>query len=196
MINMQNYKIQDLTLIDSPTLIGEELYVKIGGKKPCRHRRVIAIESLASSGKGPLYLAVDVGSHSLRAGLFNGRGEMLAGAVRDISVLNPQGDHYEQSSTEIWDKALDACDEVLGAGDRGKVAGLSFDATCSLVLLDRDGGPLSVSSTGDPERNVIMWMDHRAVDEAASISSTRGEPVRYLGGVVSPEHELPKLARG
>jgi FGGY-family pentulose kinase len=140
-----------------------------------------------------LYLALDIGSRSLRAGLVNGRGEVLATAVREISVLNPRGDHYEQSSTEIWDQALDACDEVLAADERGRVAGLSCDATCSLVLLDAGGKPLSVSSSGDPERNVIMWMDHRATAEAASITSTQGEPVRYLGGVVSPEHELPKL---
>ncbi|RJP33454.1 MAG: ribulokinase [Actinobacteria bacterium] len=154
---------------------------------------MIAIGSRAASGDDFLYLAVDVGSYSLRAGLFDGRGERIASAAREISVLNPQGGRYEQSSTEIWDKVLEACDEVLEAGDRGRVAGLSFDATCSLVLLDGEGRPLSVSSSGDPERNVIMWMDHRAAQEAASITSTRGEPVRYLGGAVSPEHELPKL---
>jgi len=118
---------------------------------------------------------------------------MLAGAAREISVLNPRGDYYEQSSTEIWNAALDACDEVLEAGDRGRVAGVSFDATCSLVLLDAGGEPLSISPSGDPGRNVIMWMDHRATEEAASITSTQEEPVRYLGGTVSPEHELPKL---
>ncbi|MBN2026562.1 MAG: FGGY-family carbohydrate kinase [Actinobacteria bacterium] len=146
-----------------------------------------------SSGKDPLFLGVDVGSYGLRAGLFSRSGEMLAGAAREISVLNPRRDYYEQSSAEIWNATLDACDEVLKTGDRGRVAGISFDATCSLVLLDAGGMPLSVSPSGDPERNVIMWMDHRATEEAALITSTRGEPVRYLGGTVSPEHELPKL---
>jgi FGGY-family pentulose kinase len=153
---------------------------------------VVPIKSFSSK-PDPLYLALDVGSHGLRAGLFDGRGEMLATVTREISVLNPSVDHYEQSSAEIWEKALEALDEVLEAGDRTRVMGVSFDATCSLVLLARDGKPLPTSPSGDPERNVIMWMDHRAVPEAESISSTGGEPIRYLGGAVSPEHELPKL---
>lgn len=154
---------------------------------------MISIESNKSFGSDSLYLALDVGSRSLRAGLFDRRGRRLDAASRDISVLNPVGDHHEQSSSEIWAKALEALDEVLEAGDRRKVAGISFDATCSLVVLGKDGKPLSVSSTADPDRNIIMWMDHRATEEARFINSRRGEPIRYLGGVVSPEHELPKL---
>jgi FGGY-family pentulose kinase len=136
---------------------------------------------------------MDVGSRGLRAGLFDLRGEMLSSASRDISVFSPEVDYHEQSSSEIWEKALDAFDEVLEAGDRDRVAGISFDATCSLVVTGKNGEPLSVSPSGDPERNIIMWMDHRAIREAEEITSTQGEPVRYLGGVVSPEHELPKL---
>jgi len=155
--------------------------------------RVISIESIKSLECDPLYLALDVGSRSLRAGLFDRRGRKLAAASREISVYDPQGDYHEQSSAEIWDKALEALDEVLEEADRRAVAGISCDATCSLVVLGKDGKPLSVSPTGDPTRDIIMWMDHRATAEAEFITSTGGEPVRYLGGVVSPEHELPKL---
>jgi FGGY-family pentulose kinase len=143
--------------------------------------------------EGSLYLALDVGSRSLRAGLFDGRGQMQAAASRDISVFSPASDHYEQSSTEIWSRAMEACGEVLQAVDRRRVKGISYDATCSLVVRDGKGGPLPVSPDAEPERDIIMWMDHRAVAEAASLSATQGEPVRYLGGTVSPEHELPKL---
>jgi D-ribulokinase len=154
---------------------------------------VIEIKSKEPQRLDSLYLALDVGSYSLRAGLFDCRGKMLGTTNRDISVLNPGGDCHEQSSSEIWDKAVDALNEVLDAGDRRKVKGISFDATCSLVLFAKDGKPLCISTSRDPERNIIMWMDHRATREAQFISSTKGEPVRYLGGVVSPEHELPKL---
>ncbi|MEW6554000.1 MAG: FGGY-family carbohydrate kinase [Actinomycetota bacterium] len=145
------------------------------------------------SEKGSLCLALDVGSHGLRAGLFDSQGGMRAAASREIEVFSPAGDHYEQSSTEIWAKALEACDEVLEGAERRKVRGISCDATCSLVVRGRDGRPLPVSPGAEPERDIIMWMDHRAAAEAADITSTRGEPVRYLGGTVSPEHELPKL---
>ena len=71
--------------------------------------------------------------------------------------------------------------------------GLSFDATCSLVVLDRDGQPLSVSKTGRAERNVIVWRDHRAIDQANRINAGGYHVLQYVGGVMSPEQEPPKL---
>jgi D-ribulokinase len=73
------------------------------------------------------------------------------------------------------------------------VIGVGFDATCSLVALDPAGSPLSVSPSGDRRRNVIVWMDHRAMEEARAVNDT-GDPVlRYVGGSISPEMEIPKL---
>src|ERR1700737_3287331 len=73
------------------------------------------------------------------------------------------------------------------------VKGVGFDATCSLVVLDRAGNPLTVSMSGDPERNVIVWMDHRATAEARAISETGDEVLRFVGGVICPETQTPKL---
>ena len=50
---------------------------------------------------------------------------------------------------------------------------MGFDATCSLVVLDRNARPLSVSPTDAPERDVIVWMDHRAVDDSERINARR-----------------------
>ena len=38
-----------------------------------------------------------------------------------------------------------------------------------------------------------MWMDHRAVAEAADINATRDPALAYVGGEVSVEMELPKV---
>src|SRR5882762_2819207 len=73
------------------------------------------------------------------------------------------------------------------------VKGLGFDATCSLVVLDAGANPLTVSASGDDRRNVIVWMDHRATAEARSINDTQDDVLRYVGGSVSPEMEIPKL---
>src|SRR5262249_31943758 len=73
------------------------------------------------------------------------------------------------------------------------VKGIGFDATCSLVVIAPDGAPVSVSGSGDPRRNVIVWMDHRAVAEAHRINETGDEVLRYVGGSISPEMEMPKL---
>lgn len=74
-----------------------------------------------------------------------------------------------------------------------EIVAISFDATCSLVLLGENGAPLSVSNSRQPEQNIILWMDHRAHKEAAQINDTKHELLKYVGGQVSVEMELPKL---
>ena len=43
------------------------------------------------------------------------------------------------------------------------------------------------------QRDVIVWMDHRAVDDARAINDTGHRVLDFVGGVVSPEMETPKL---
>src|ERR1700676_625953 len=73
------------------------------------------------------------------------------------------------------------------------VRGLGFDATCSLVVLGAAADPLTVSTSGEARRNVIVWMDHRAIAEARLVNDTHDDVLRYVGGSISPEMEIPKL---
>jgi len=140
-------------------------------------------------------VAVDVGSTSARAGVFDPRGRRLARAEHGFAIGRPAPDHAEHSGAEIW---AAVCAAVRGAIAAARVqpeavAGLAFDATCSLVLLDAQGRPVSVSTTGEDAWNVVMWADHRAVAEAEEITATGHRVLDYVGGVMSPEMELPKL---
>ena len=45
----------------------------------------------------------------------------------------------------------------------------------------------------DPNRNVILWQDHRAKQEAIEINSLHHPVLRYVGGALSPEMQPPKL---
>jgi len=73
------------------------------------------------------------------------------------------------------------------------VAGIAFDATCSLVALDASGQPASVSVGGEDRWNVIAWLDHRAVAEAEECTASGHRVLDFIGGVMSPEMETPKL---
>jgi ribulose kinase len=73
------------------------------------------------------------------------------------------------------------------------VAGISYDATCSLVAFDVTGQPLAVNDEGDNTRNIIVWMDHRALAETEEINAGKHEVLKYVGGRLSPEMETPKL---
>jgi D-ribulokinase len=50
-----------------------------------------------------------------------------------------------------------------------------------------------VSTSGDPARNIIVWMDHRATGEARRINETADPVLRYVGGIISPEMQTPKI---
>lgn len=140
-------------------------------------------------------IGVDVGTGSARAGLFDLTGRMLGSAKRDISLFRNTGSIVEQSSTEIWSAVCAAVREAVTRSgvDPNKVDGIGFDATCSLVVLGEGGRPLPVGPFEDPERDIIVWMDHRAVDQAERINATGHPVLRYVGGRISPEMETPKL---
>ena len=143
----------------------------------------------------PLLLGVDVGTGSVRAALFDAQGAMHGAASHPIRIHRPQDDFVEQSSDDIWAAAGTAIRAALKeAGARAEqVAGIGFDATCSLVVLGEGDRPVTVSPAGDDTWNVIVWMDHRATEQAARINATDHEVLRYVGGTVSPEMQTPKL---
>ena len=141
------------------------------------------------------FLGIDVGTGSARAGVFDRSGRLVATDKADITLWREAGDIVEQSSEDIW-RAV--CRSVRGAvGKAGvapdSIAGIGFDATCSLVVLGNGGAPLAVGPSGDPSRNVIVWMDHRAVDQSRRINRTGAKVLDYVGGAISPEMETPKL---
>ena len=80
-----------------------------------------------------------------------------------------------------------------GLQSPSEVGGLGFTATCSLVAMGHDGQPVTVSLSHNPERNVILWQDHRAVQEAEEINAGGHGVLKFVGGQISPEMQPPKL---
>ena len=138
---------------------------------------------------------IDVGTGSARAGVFDHEGHLLGTATHPIQMWRPQSDFVEQSSDDIWRACCaavrDAVEQAAVSADQ--IRGIGFDAACSLVVLDTNDQPVSVSPSGNDEQNVIVWMDHRAVEQAQRINQTDHDVLRYVGGVISPEMQSPKL---
>lgn len=142
-----------------------------------------------------LFVGVDVGTRSARAGVFDRDGLLLGSARDPIRIWRGEGAIVEQSSDDIW-RAVCACvRSALRAADAdpARIAGIGFDATCSLVVLDAGGGPLAVGPSEERERNVVVWMDHRAVGQSDRINALGHEVLAYVGGALSPEMQTPKL---
>lgn len=141
------------------------------------------------------FIGVDVGTGSARAGIFDAGGRMVATARRDIALYRDGPDIAEQSSEDIWRAACASVREAMAQARLAPddIVGIGFDATCSLVVLGPGGKPLPVGPHGDASRNIIVWMDHRAIGQAKRINATRHPVLAYVGGTISPEMETPKL---
>ncbi|XP_060221871.1 FGGY carbohydrate kinase domain-containing protein isoform X8 [Meriones unguiculatus] len=142
---------------------------------------------------GHYYVGIDVGTGSVRAALVDQRGVLLAFAEQPIKKWEPQFNHHEQSSEDIWAACCLVTKKVVQGIDVRRIRGLGFDATCSLVVLDKHFHPLPVNYEGDSSRNIIMWLDHRAVSQVQRINETKHDVLQYVGGVMSVEMQAPKL---
>ena len=139
-------------------------------------------------------IAVDIGTGSARAGLFDTAGVMLARAEHPILMHRPQENHAEQQSDNIWEAVCRSVREVrrLAGVAASSIAAIGFDATCSLVVRDRQGLPLSVTGNGVTGNDTIVWMDHRAMEEALACNQISHPALASNNQHMSPEMQIPK----
>ncbi|KAI1652128.1 Pentulose kinase [Daldinia loculata] len=146
------------------------------------------------------YIGIDVGTGSARACLIDSSGDIKALASEAIKLWQPQQGYYEQSTTDIWHCICHCVQRVVHQSgvDVGHIKGLGFDATCSLaVFSEKDDQPVTVTGpdfeNDGNDRNVILWLDHRPVQETDKINATGHNLLRYVGGKMSIEMEIPKV---
>lgn len=146
---------------------------------------------------GVYYAGVDVGTGSARAVIIDQSGSILGLAEKPISRQELKENHITQNSTEIWEGICYCVKTALSHSNVNPddVLGIGFDATCSLVAIrEENDEPQAVGPDWENHlENVILWMDHRAVSETVEINSTNDESLKYVGGQMSIEMELPKM---
>ncbi|KFY43558.1 hypothetical protein V495_03887 [Pseudogymnoascus sp. VKM F-4514 (FW-929)] len=143
------------------------------------------------------YIGVDIGTGSARVCIVDRSGDIKAVASKDIRTWQPQNTFYEQSTSDIWSSISTCVRQALKESnvDPKSVRGIGFCATCSLAVFDDKDEPVSVSGPDfdKAEQNVILWLDHRAVEEARVINATKDNVLKYVGGQMSVEMEIPKI---
>ncbi len=139
--------------------------------------------------------AVDVGTGSARAAVFDRRGTVVGHAEQAILLNRRSAVEAEHASEDIWSAVCAAVREARHRSGiaAAAIAAISFDATCSLVVRDRQGRSLPVAADGGPGWDTIAWLDHRALAEAEECTATGHAVLDYLGGRMSPEMQVPKL---
>jgi FGGY-family pentulose kinase/HAD superfamily hydrolase (TIGR01509 family) len=156
---------------------------------------LLELQAARETGAASVLVAVDVGTASARSGAVTPSGRLIGRAEHPLELHRVGPDIAEYDSEQIWDAVAHSVRTAMRlAGVRGdEVVGISFDATCSLVVRARDGTPLPVSPGGSPRWDTIAWFDHRAQAEAEQCTASGHRVLDYIGGTMSPEMEVPKL---
>jgi FGGY-family pentulose kinase len=140
-------------------------------------------------------VAVDIGTGSARAGVFDSQGTLLGKGEQPIIMNRPRENHAEHSSEDIWAAVCAAVRVARSASgvEASMIGAIGFDATCSLVVRDLEGQPISVSTERERRFDTIVWLDHRALREADFCTTTEHGVLEYSGHFMSPEMQMPKL---
>ncbi|KAK4541142.1 hypothetical protein LTR36_008216 [Oleoguttula mirabilis] len=147
------------------------------------------------------YIGIDVGTGSARACIMNSKGDIVGLASENIGLWQPETGYYEQSTTNIWRCICSSIHRAMDQHnvDPSSIRGIGFDATCSLTVFNQETdepvcvtGPRFDNNDGN-DRNVILWLDHRPVEETKKINATNHNLLRYVGGQMSIEMEIPKV---
>jgi ribulose kinase len=127
-------------------------------------------------------LGIDLGTGSVRAGLYSQAGTLLAAHEERVATSHPRPGWAEQSPAQVLE-ALHRAVAAVSAGSPPPAALSVASTAVSAVAIAGDNAPVGPS---------LLWMDTRAADEAAEITRTRHPVLRYTGCQVSPEWMLPK----
>jgi len=129
----------------------------------------------------PLILALDNGTQSVRALLFDLRGNLVAKSRVPIQpYVSPQPGWAEQDPAYYWDNLCAACQQLwtLPGARRDAIAGVALTTQRATVInLDKDGQPL---------RPAIVWLDQRRTEGLPPVSGRWGlafKLVRMTGTV-------------
>ncbi len=140
--------------------------------------------------RGPQYiLAIDQGTTSTRAVIFDETGQQVAIARRKIGQIYPQPGWVEQDPQEIWSSVTSVVQEVLAnAGtSSASIAGVGIsNQRETTIVWDRE--------TGRPVHNAIVWQDQRTASWCATLKLTVGTLLKQKTGlVVNPYFSASKL---
>jgi len=138
---------------------------------------------------GPDYLlAIDQGTTSTRAILFDASGAVLHTARRELRQIYPRPGWVEHDPEEIWRAVVATCREAIAAAGERPIAAIGItNQRETTVLWDR--------ATGRPVHNVIVWQDRRTAElcetwRAAGLADT---VAARTGLVIDPYFSASKI---
>ena len=125
-------------------------------------------------------LAIDQGTTSSRAMLFDAAGRPAGMAQREFTQHFPQGGWVEHDAEDIWRSTVDVVHGALAdAGvDAGAIAAIG-------IANQRETTVLWERASGAPIHNAIVWQDRRTADACARlVADGHGDMIQATTGLV------------
>ncbi len=132
-------------------------------------------------------LALDQGSSSSRAVLFDLKGKIVALAQRPVRTKRPKAGWAEHDPLELaktLEFAMDAVLSKLGPKDKVLGAGLAVQRSTIIFCDRRSFKPVAAAPS---------WMDGRAADFVAPLQERQGEIHDRSGLYATPYYSAPKI---
>jgi len=117
-------------------------------------------------------LAIDQGTTSSRAIIFNNRLEIIASAQQEFQQFFPLSGWVEHDPEEIWSSTLATCKEVMG-----KTALSATDIAAIGITNQRETTIIWDRETGQPIHRAIVWQDRRTSDYCSRMQEAGHEPM-------------------
>jgi len=136
-------------------------------------------------------LAIDQGTTSTRAILYDVDTNVLGKAQRELPQIYPRPGWVEHDPEEIWNATLAVCRDAIAAGNRApsEIAAIGItNQRETTVIWDR--------ATGKPIHNAIVWQDRRTAGACAELRADRFEPTvqAKTGLLLDPYFSATKIA--
>ncbi|MFH1633071.1 MAG: FGGY family carbohydrate kinase [Chloroflexota bacterium] len=132
-----------------------------------------------------LVVGLDIGTSSVKAGLFDLDGRKVALARTRYEIYSPHDGWAEQNSAEWWAGAKEALNAVMSGIDPARVAGVGLCGQCP--------GHVLVDGSGNAIGNAIIWRDRRAKREASWLAENiPGEQAaKWIGTFLGADAATP-----
>ena len=128
----------------------------------------------------PYILALDQGTTSSRAIVFDRSGAIVASAQKEFTQIFPCAGWVEHDPYEIWASQIGVAVEALGRAQlrAGDIAAIGItNQRETTILWDRD--------TGEPIHHAIVWQDRRTADYCERLKAEgAGELVQQRTGLL------------
>jgi len=136
-------------------------------------------------------LALDQGTTSSRAIVFDEAGGVRAAAQAEFRQIFPQPGWVEHDAEEIWRSQIEVARQAI-ANARARAR----DIAAIGITNQRETTILWDRKTGAPLANAIVWQDRRTADECARLKRAGHEPLvaAKTGLVLDPYFSGTKLA--